>query len=189
MVRRVIATLLTATLLAIPINTASAAEKLCGTGDVQALINSGPLGAGHALSGRETGPADTYGRCYLRIYDPTHTFSTREWIVGGIFLWEPYYALDRPEYDRQAATQYLDQIKVRVWLGPTGGSLTPVSLSSTGYRDFKFLDEYGGHSVYKHVYFVIRPGQLSPGEYQVHFEVEFPGYPMFVAEGTLTVLP
>jgi len=156
---------------------------------VQALINSGPVGGVHALSGRETGPADRWGRCQFRLYDPTHTFSTRESIVGGVFLYETYDALNRPEYDRRAATQLLDQIKVRVWLGPTGGSLAPVSLSRTGYKDVKLLDEYGGHVVYTQIYFVIRPGQLAPGKYQVRYEDEFPGYPMFVAQGTLTVLP
>ena len=125
MVRRIFAMLPTAALLAIPISTASADEQLCGVEDAQALINSGPIGAVHALSGRETGRADSWGRCQFRLYDPTHTFSTREWMVGGIFMSETYYALNRPEYDRQAATQFLDQIKVRVWLGPTGGTSGP----------------------------------------------------------------
>ena len=53
----------------------------------------------------------------------------------------------------------------------------------------KFLDEFGGHVVYTHIYFLIRPGQLSPGEYQVLYEDEIPGERKFVARGTLTVRP
>lgn len=125
MVRRIFAMLAAAALLAIPVSTASADEQLCSSGDAQAFVNFGPIGAVHALSGRETGPADSWSRCQFRLYEPTHTFSTREWIVGGVFMFESYDTLDRPEYDRQAATQFLDQIKVRVWLGPKGGTLAP----------------------------------------------------------------
>ena len=107
------------------VDTASADEQLCGVEDAQALVNSGPIGAVHALSGRDTDRADSWGRCQFRLDDPTHTFSTREWMVGGVFMFETYDALNRPEYDRQAATQFLDQIKVRVWLGPKGGNVWP----------------------------------------------------------------
>lgn len=187
--QRIFAMLAAAAFLALPGGTASADEQLCSLGDAQALVNSGPVGAVHALSGRETGRGDSWGRCQFRLYDQTHTFSTREWIVGGVFMFETYDALDRPEYDRQAATQFLDQITVRVWLGPKGGSLAPVSLSRSGYRDVKLLDEFGGHVVYTQFSFVICPGQLSPGEYQVRYEDQIPGERRFVARGTLTVLP
>ena len=189
MVRRIFAMLAAAALLAIPVSTASADKQLCSVEDAQALVNSGPIGAVQALSGRETDRADSWGRCQFRLYDPTHTFSTREWMVGGVFMWETYDALDRPEYDRQAATQFLDQIKVRVWLGPKGGTLAPVSLTRTGYRDVKLLGEFGGHVVYTHIYFLLSPGELSPGQYRVLYEDEIPGERKFAARGTLTVLP
>jgi hypothetical protein len=189
MIRNFFAMLLTATLFVVFIQPASADEQLCDLEDAQALINSGPIGGIHALSGRETGRADAWGRCQFRLYEPTHTFTTREYIVGGIFIWETYSALDRPDYDRQAATQFLDQVKAQVWLGPSGKTLVPVSLTRTGYKDVKLLDEFGGHVVYTHIYFLIRPGQLAPGEYQVRYEDAIPGERKFVARGTLTVLP
>lgn len=77
----------------------------------------------------------------------------------------------------------------QVWLGPTSKRLTPVSLTRTAYKDVKLLDEFGGHVVYTHIYFLIRPGQLSPGKYRVRYEDELPGERKFVARGTLAVLP
>lgn len=190
MVRAIGALLLTLALLSPTSGPASPATvEPCGQGDAQAMIESGPISGRQFLSGLETLRAESWERCQFRFYQASHTFSARDWMVGGIFIWEVYDALDRPDYDRGGAIAWLDQVQVRVSLGPAGGKLKPVPVSKTGYKDILLLDEFGGHVVYTHFYLLIPPGQLAPGEYRWRYEDELPGYPKFVNQGRLTVLP
>lgn len=85
MVRGIAAVLLTAALLAAPMNTTSAETKLCDVGDAQAIIESGPIGGRQSLIGFETDRVESWERCQFRLYEPPHTLSTRDWMVGGVF--------------------------------------------------------------------------------------------------------
>jgi hypothetical protein len=189
-VRGVGALLLAIALLAPAAGSAALAEvSPCDQGDARAMIESGPVGAGQFVTGLETERAENWERCQFRLYQSSHTFSVRDWMVGGVFFWQVYDALDRPDYDRQDAIAGLDQVEVRVLLGPVGGKLEPVPVTRMGYKDFLFLDEFGGHVVYTHFYLLIQPGQLPPGQYRWRYEAGVADERPFVSQGLLTVLP
>ena len=180
-------------LLTVPVYAVAAAPERCTRGDAQRLVHAGQIAARQFFSETTTHPAEVWQNCQFRLYDETpRVFKTKDYFVAGIFLFESYDFLDRPDYDRADAIAALDSVTHSLYWGSVSvpdDSLPEISLTRTNYRDARLLEQFGGHVVSQHIYAWFVPGGLTPGVYHWRYEAEDPLYGDFVARGSVTIEP
>lgn len=200
--KRVLITLVASGVLSILLAVPAAGNEHCTAGDVQGIAHAGFQGAQQNLfNGRTTGLGGSWADCQFRLYDDNdaeenpdnpevpHIFTDMDYFLAGIAQFDFYDSFDRPDYDRDAAIEFLSsEVVDRVFWGPAAKSdadLEEIELTSTNYRD-AVLDF--GHVVGNIRYHTFEPGSLAPGEYKWRWENTSTGLEDFVARGVVVIL-
>jgi hypothetical protein len=184
----------------IGVTPANAGSDHCTQGDVQALANAGFQGASLNLGfGSAAGVGGSWANCQFRLFDDNedppdapeipHVFTDRDYVLGGIFEFEDYGFLDRPDYDRAAAIEYVKSITTNMYWGTVDtpdGNLVEIQLTESPFRDTVFAGF--AHLVGHHRYHIFKPGDLEPGEYKWRLEHDDSVFGSFVARGSVIIL-
>jgi hypothetical protein len=179
---------------------ATAGTDRCTQGDVQGIAQAGFQGASLNIGrGSTAGLGGTWAECQFRLFDDNedppdtpeipHVFTDDDYILGGIYEFEDYGYLDRPDYDRAAAIEYVKSVVTTMYWGTADtpdANLAQIELSESPFRDTVFAGF--AHFVGHQRYHIFEPGDLEPGEYKWRLEHDDPVLGSFVARGSVIIL-
>jgi hypothetical protein len=141
--------------------------------------------------------------CQFRLYDDNddpsspdspevpHVFSTRDYVLGGIVIFEtreaPFEFIPGPEFDRAGAIAGMKTWTDRVFWGPASvgdDALEEIPVTVGPYQDG--VSPFGA-AVGNQRYFIFPPGSLAPGEYKWRYEQHAPPYPDESVRGSVVI--
>ncbi len=159
-------------------------DQRCGWGEVEAVLQAGPVGYINATDfltrPRRAGVGGGVERCQFRVFDDgqTYVFKAGDFVFGGVT-----WLFDYPNwgFTLAEAIDDLEATEDRIWFGPSGGELVEQDLEQSAYKQFHRPD--WGLTLYQNRGFI---AQLEPGEYTCHWESTYYGAPL--ASATLYIV-